>query len=55
MYFGNLLIKKEMTKKHIDLVYGDSSTGLMGEISDEVYKNGGNTILRHGNETNSKF
>ncbi|WP_446899718.1 TIGR00730 family Rossman fold protein [Clostridium sp. LBM24168] len=38
------LLGKEMTKKQIDLVYGGSSTGLMGEISDEVYKNGGKII-----------
>ncbi|MBV4418181.1 TIGR00730 family Rossman fold protein [Clostridium tyrobutyricum] len=38
------LLGKELVKNNIDLVYGGSKTGLMGEISDEVFKNNGNVI-----------
>lgn len=41
---GARLLGKEMAKKHIDLVYGGSSTGLMGEISGEISKYGGKVI-----------
>lgn len=41
---GARLLGKEIVKKHMSLVYGGSSTGLMGEISEEVFKNGGKVI-----------
>ncbi|MHC6180122.1 LOG family protein [Clostridium sp. JNZ X4-2] len=41
---GARLLGKELIKNGIQLVYGGSSTGLMGEISNEVLKNGGKVI-----------
>ncbi|MBV4439943.1 TIGR00730 family Rossman fold protein [Clostridium tyrobutyricum] len=38
------LLGKELVKNNIDLVYGGSKTGLMGDISDEVFKNNGKVI-----------
>ncbi|MCI1945006.1 TIGR00730 family Rossman fold protein [Clostridium luticellarii] len=38
---GARLLGKELVRNKIQLVYGGSSTGLMGQISNEVLKSGG--------------
>ena len=38
------LLGVELSKEHIQLVYGGSSSGLMGQVSSEVLKNSGKVI-----------
>ncbi|CAB1246220.1 LOG family protein YvdD [Clostridiaceae bacterium BL-3] len=38
---GARLLGKELAKNQIQLIYGGSNSGLMGQISNEVLKNGG--------------